>query len=113
MNVAVAPLVAKRIVGSLEVVQIHHHDRRMLHFIRPIKQPACKPIERAAVIQARQQIVIAFALKAQPLQRRGRHVFGQHDCAALDLRFFQADIPLLAIQRTNVQQRAVALLFHG
>ena len=74
-----APVVAVGIVDVLEVIQIHHHQRRHAHALRRGKQLGAHPVEGLPVVQPGQDIVIALVLDALPFQHGGGHVLGKAD----------------------------------
>lgn len=82
LDVMVAPVVAVGIVDVLEVVQIQHHhggDRRRV-VLQPLRHLA---LERAAVQQAGEDVVIAFMLDAPARLDLVRHVLDEAEHAVL------------------------------
>ena len=92
-DVLVAPVVAVGIVDVLEVVKVHHHQRRHAHALRRGEQLRAHPVKGLPVVQPGQDIVIALVLDALPFQHGGGHVLGKADlCVPLD-GAAQHDIP--------------------
>ena len=77
VDVLVAPVVAVGIVDVLEVVQIHHQQSCNAQLVRIAEQLFAHAVEGLTVIQAGQDIVIAFVLNTHALQRGGGNVLGQ------------------------------------
>ena len=81
------------IVDVLEVIQIHHHQRRHAHALRRGEQLGAHPVEGLPVVQPGQDIVIALVLDALPLQHSGGHVLGKADLGVSLDGAAQHDVP--------------------
>ena len=92
-DVLVAPVVAVGIVDVLEVIQIHHHQRRHAHALRCGEQLGAHPVEGLPVVQPGQDVVIALVLDALPFQHSGGHVLGKADLGVPLDGAAQHDVP--------------------
>ena len=81
------------IVDVLEVIQVHHHQRRHAHALRRGEQLCAHPVEGLPVVQPGQDIVIALVLDALPLQHGGGHVLGKADLGVPLDGAAQHDVP--------------------
>ena len=97
VDVLVAPVVAVGIIDVLEVVQIHHQQSCNAQLVRIVEQLFAHAVEGLTVIQAGQDIVIAFVLNTHALQRGGGNVLSQPHLRGLVVGDAQHDVAGLAL----------------